>query len=151
MNPPQVYMWMRKISWSMWLRGIKIVEKYPTELSRIFKSFKNYFFILGSASLLLGLLSSGNEWGLPLVVVCRFLIVLLLLRSTGSEPTGLSSGGTWLSGFGSWALGHRLSTCGPWTRLLHGMWDLASPGIKPMSLALVGGFFSTEPPGKPQT
>ena len=29
------------------------------------------------------------------------------------------------------------------------MWDLAGSGIKPMSLALAGGFFITEPPGKP--
>ena len=27
--------------------------------------------------------------------------------------------------------------------------DLPNPGIKPMSLALTGGFFTTEPPGKP--
>ena len=26
--------------------------------------------------------------------------------------------------------------------------DLPDPGIEPASLALVGGFFSTEPPGK---
>ena len=29
------------------------------------------------------------------------------------------------------------------------MWDLPRPGIKPMSLALAGRFFTTEPPGKP--
>ena len=29
--------------------------------------------------------------------------------------------------------------------------DLPDPGIKPMSSALVGGFFTTEPPGKPLT
>ena len=29
------------------------------------------------------------------------------------------------------------------------MWDLPGPGIKPMSPALAGGFFTTEPPGKP--
>ena len=29
------------------------------------------------------------------------------------------------------------------------MWDLPGPGIKPVSPALVGGFLSTEPPGKP--
>ena len=28
--------------------------------------------------------------------------------------------------------------------------DLPDPGIKPMFPALVGGFFTTEPPGKPQ-
>ena len=27
--------------------------------------------------------------------------------------------------------------------------DLSNPGIKPMSPALAGGFFTTEPPGKP--
>ena len=30
------------------------------------------------------------------------------------------------------------------------MWDLPGPGIKPMSPALAGGFFTTEPPGTPQ-
>ena len=29
------------------------------------------------------------------------------------------------------------------------MWDLLGSGIKPMSTALAGGFFTTEPPGKP--
>ena len=31
------------------------------------------------------------------------------------------------------------------------MWDLLEPGIKPVSPALAGIFFSTEPPGKPKT
>ena len=30
------------------------------------------------------------------------------------------------------------------------MWDLPGPGIKPMSPALAGGFFTTQPPGKPR-
>ena len=29
------------------------------------------------------------------------------------------------------------------------MWDLPGPGLKPMSLALAGGFLTTAPPGKP--
>ena len=33
--------------------------------------------------------------------------------------------------------------------LLHGMWDLPGPGVKPVSLALQGGFFTTLAPGKP--
>ena len=28
-------------------------------------------------------------------------------------------------------------------------WDLPRPGIEPMSSASAGGFFTTEPPGKP--
>ena len=30
------------------------------------------------------------------------------------------------------------------------MWDLPGPGIEPVSPALVGRFFTTEPPGKPE-
>ena len=47
------------------------------------------------------------------------------------------------------ALEHRLNSCGSWAYLLHGMWDLPGSGIEPMSCALAGGFFTTEPPGKP--
>ena len=31
------------------------------------------------------------------------------------------------------------------------MWDLPRPGIKPVFLALVGGFLTTAPPGKPSS
>ena len=30
------------------------------------------------------------------------------------------------------------------------MWDLPGPGLKPVSLALAGGFLTTAPPGKPE-
>ena len=40
--------------------------------------------------------------------------------------------------------------------VVHGLscpaaWDLSDPGTEPVSPALVGGFFTTEPPGKPPT
>ena len=41
------------------------------------------------------------------------------------------------------------SGCGARAQLLHSIWDLPRPGIEPMSPALEGGFFTTEPPGKP--
>ena len=34
--------------------------------------------------------------------------------------------------------------------MLHGVWDLPGPGLKPVSPALAGGFLTTVPPGKPQ-
>ena len=42
----------------------------------------------------------------------------------------------------AWALGarasvvvaRRLSSCGAWAQLLHGMWDLPGPGTEPMPL-----------------
>ena len=43
----------------------------------------------------------------------------------------------------------RLSSCGSWAQLLHGMWDLPRPGLGPVSPALAGGFSTTAPPGKP--
>ena len=48
------------------------------------------------------------------------------------------------------ALEHNLSSCGLRALLLLGTWDLPRPGIKPMSSALAGGFFTTEPPGNVQ-
>ena len=57
-----------------------------------------------------------------------------------------------LAGFssrGSWALEHRFGFCGIQSQLFLGMWDLPRPGMEPMTPALVGGVFTTEPPGKP--
>ena len=45
----------------------------------------------------------------------------------------------------------RLSSCGSWAQLLHGMWDLPRPGLEPVSPALAGRFSTTAPPGKPLT
>ena len=43
----------------------------------------------------------------------------------------------------------RLSSCGSWTQLLRGMWDLPRPELEPVSPALAGRFSTTAPPGKP--
>ena len=56
-----------------------------------------------------------------------------------------------LGSCGSRALGHRLNSWAARIYLLRGMWDLPRPGIEPVSPTLAGGFFSTEPPGKPPT
>ena len=48
----------------------------------------------------------------------------------------------------SLVMAHRLSSCGAWAYLLHDIWDLSFPAIKPMSPALAGGFLATGPPGK---
>ena len=49
---------------------------------------------------------------------------------------------------GSAVVAHRLSSCGTRAYLLLGTWDLPRSGIKLMSPALAGGFFTTEPAGK---
>ena len=45
------------------------------------------------------------------------------------------------------ALEHRLNSCGAQAQLHVG--SSPEPGIQLMSPALAGGFFTTEPPGKP--
>ena len=55
-----------------------------------------------------------------------------------------------LSSCGSRTLECRLSSCGARAQLLHGMWDLPRPGLKPVSPALAGRFLTTVPRGKSQ-
>ena len=45
--------------------------------------------------------------------------------------------------------GSGFSHHGAGAELLHSMWHLPRPGIKPVSPALAAEFFITEPPGKP--
>ena len=83
--------------------------------------------------------SSRSEWGVGrwggsyswLQCVGFPLRWFLLLGSTGS-------------------MAHGLSSCGVWAQLPSGMWHLPGLGIKPVSPALAGGFFTTRPPGKSQ-
>ena len=65
-------------------------------------------------------------------------------RAQALECVGFSS-------CGSQALEHRLNSCGSQAYLLHSIWDLPRPGIKPVSLALAGRLFTSGPPGKPSS
>lgn len=105
-----------------------------------------YLFLFGcTGSLLLH--------GLSLVAVSRgysFIAVPRASRCSGFSCCGTQAPeSTGFSSCGSWALEYRLSSCGVWPYLLWGMWDLPRPGIEPVSIALQGGFFTTEPSGKP--
>ena len=76
-------------------------------------------------------------------------VAVLRLRSTGSGCSDFSSCGSWTQSCSSPALEPRLSSCGSRAQLLRGIWRLPRPGIEPVSPALAGGFFPTEPPRKP--
>jgi hypothetical protein len=54
---------------------------------------------------------------------------------------GFNSCSFWALDTGSIIVVHGLSCSG--------MWDLSGSGIETVSPALAGGFFTTEPPGKP--
>ena len=71
---------------------------------------------------------------------------LLLLQGMGSRAWASVVTAVVLSGCGSRAPEHRLNSCGAWTELLHGMWDLSGSGIELVFPALAGGLFTPEPP-----
>ena len=89
--------------------------------------------------------SSG---GYSLVAVCGLPVaVASLVAQHGLWSTWASVVATHrLSSCTSWTLEHRLSSCGTRALLSFGMWDLPGPGFEPMTLALAGGFLTTEPP-----
>ena len=96
--------------------------------------------------------SSCGEWGLLFVAVCGLLIAVASL-CCGAWALGMRASvvvAHGLSSWGSWALERRLSSCGAWASLLHGMWELPGPGLEPVSPALAGGFLTIVPPGKPR-
>ena len=76
---------------------------------------------------------------------------LLLLLSLGSRVPQASVLAACGLRRGSWAPEHRLNSRGAEAQLLHGMGDLQGPGIKPVSPALAGRYFNTEPLGKPNS
>ena len=110
-------------------------------------------FIYGCAgSLLLHRLFSGcGKKGLLFIVVCRLLIEMASLvvnyrLSSAQTSVAVAHG---LSSSGSQTLEHRFNSFVTWAQLLCSMWDPPRPGIKPVSPALAGILFTTEPLGKP--
>ena len=142
-------------SWKQIIRSVSSHQMAPT-LAII---FVKKIFIGCAGPLLLHRLS--------LVVVSRGYSLLqclgfslrwsLLLWSTGSRSKGFSR-------CSSWALQHRLNSCGAWAYLFPSIWDLPGPGMETMSLwdlpgpgmetmspAFSGRFFTIKPSGKPLT
>ena len=75
--------------------------------------------------------SSCGEWGLLTLVVCGLLIVASGFSDCGPQD-----------------LEHRLSSCGTWAVLPHGIWKFPGLEVKPVSPAF-GRFLTTGPPGSP--
>ena len=78
--------------------------------------------------------------------LCYCVSFTLVMESGGYSLVAVPRG---LSSCRSWALEHRLNSCGAWAQLLHGMWDHPGSGIESISPVLAGGFFTTESLGKP--
>ena len=146
----------------MWLlKACLITHTHPATLasclqfiSLILRSLKLgsiivFLFSCAESSLLCGLYSSCGGWGL-----------LFSCRARAPHCTGFFCSGARAQGIrasvvaahglrspGSWALEHRLTGYGTRAYSLLGKWDRPGLGIEPVSPALAGGLFATEPPG----
>ena len=103
-----------------------------------------------------------NTWGnlskvcslvLFIYWLCWVFVVAWAFSSFGERGLLCSCGvrASHCSGFSLWSTVSRctgFSTCGLWTSLLCGMWNLPGLGIEPVSPGLAGVFLSTVPPGK---
>ena len=69
-------------------------------------------------------------------------------RAWALSRMGCRDHGMWAQSSWLWALERRLSSCGPQASLLGRMWDLPSSETEPVSPALAGEFFTTEPRGQ---
>ena len=108
------------------------------------------FLFFNCIHLFLAVLGLCSCRGFSLVAVHGLLTAMASVAEHGLQ--GVWSSAVVARGFRSCrsqALGHRPSSCGAWTYLLHGMCDLPRIGIKPSSPTLAGRFFTNEPPGKP--
>ena len=84
---------------------------------------------------------AGSSWLRGLFSSCRER-GLLLDVCVASHCSGFSCGARALGRTG-------FSSHGAQAELPRGRWDLPRPGTEPVSPALAGRFFTTEPPGKP--
>ena len=143
--------WPRSLI-SIWLPKIL----YLVGIHKNFCFIYNFIIIIILFLAVLGLCCSASfslvaaSRGYPPVAVCRLFIAvasLVELRLKGAWPSLVAALG--LSSCSSWVLDHSLNSCGAWAEFLHGIWGLSRSEIEHMSPALVGEFFTTEPPRKP--
>ena len=80
------------------------------------------------------------EWGL-LIAVHRLLVAVA--SRCGAQARGTQA--SVAAACGLPARERRLCGCGARAQLLRAVWDLPRSEMEPMSPALVGGFFTTEP------
>ena len=129
---------------------------HKTPLHYPLHDWTNFFFFFKRFNLLLTVLGLCCYVGFSLVVARGgyppgAVLKLLLSWSLDSRACRLQ----YLQHMSSVAAapGSRAQTqyCGPQAWLLHSMWDPPRSGIEPMSPALAGRFFTTEPTGKPWT
>ena len=113
----------------------------------ILNNLKNVFiFGCTGTSLLFGLFSSYGDWGLfSICNVWAFHCHGFFFCGAQALECGLQQ----LQHMGSLFVAPGLQSTSSMGQLFRGKRDLPRSGTEPMPPALAGGFFTTEPPGKP--
>ena len=135
--------------------GLYCPQSSNLHLQSISKFFFNYLFIYFWLCWV-----SIDVWAFALAVVSRgYPSVVMCRLPYGGASLAMEHRlqGTWASAVAahglaicsSWALEHSLSSRDTWAQLFHNIGGLPRPGIKPMSAARAGRFFTTEPREKP--
>ena len=136
LSPIWLWLWTNHLTCRGLLSYLRILVRSSLRSLYFFICNFIYFGCAGS-SLLQGLLSGCGEQRL-----------LCSCGVTASHCGGCRAWG--LCSWGSWALEHRLSSCGTRAQLLCDIWDLPRSGIKPVSPALAGRFLPQSYQGNPK-
>ena len=106
------------------------------------------FFFYNVCLFIYGCAGSSLLCSFPLAVVSGGFsrVVALGFLTAVASPVGVAHA---LVCTASVVQAHRLRNRRARASLLHTTWDLPGSGIEPLSPALAGEFFTTEPPGKP--
>ena len=130
-------------------------DKNYFTVSIVLKFFIFYFIFLNFLAMLslccyLGFSLDAGSRDYSLVATCGLLIAAASYVVERGCAGFRSCGGMWAQELCSQALEHRRRSGAEWAQLLCSMWDLPGFRIEPMSPALAGEFFTTEPSEKPQ-
>ena len=107
-----------------------------------------YFWICWVFGAMWALSLVASSRGCSLLAVCRLLSLAAAFVAQALGHLGFSICNMWLSSCNFWAPDHRLSNCGTWLSCAEAYGIVRNQGWN-MSPAFAGGFFTTEPPGKP--
>ena len=130
-----------------WWLGFKSRSVWCQSFFCFLIQFNFKIFGCSESSLLCGLSLVGESW--PTLSSCRAWASHCSgffhsgAQALGCQASAVAACG--LSSCGFQALECRLSSCVVWAQLFCSLWDLPWSGIKLMSPALAGRFFTTEP------
>ena len=135
--------WECKTFHFFWIPGLFIIKMLLCIHGLIVHVFKSNIICLWLCWVLIAVWAFLQLWRPRAALVVMMLRLLTVAASHLVEHRLVSSWARGLSGCGSWALEHKISSCGTRASWLHGMWNLPRSEVKSVSPTWTGGFFTT--------